>query len=89
MAVFKAVQQSNLAQQQAATQGATIHQSAARSANTYANSLDSIRSADEQLATAHRNVGVAEAALSKARVQATRDIQDLVLAEKQSPASPG
>ena len=84
MAVFKAVQQSNTAQQQAATQGATIHQSAAKSANTYANAIDGIRSADEQLASAHKNVGVAEAALSKARQQAARDIQDLVLAEKEA-----
>ena len=83
-AVFGAANQAQLVQQQNSYKGAQAHQTAAKSANTYANSLDSIRSAEEQLATAHRQVGVAEDALSQARRQATRDIQDMVLAEKEA-----
>ena len=69
-AVFQAAQQAQLVQQQASYKGAAAHQTAAKAANTYQNSLNSVLTA--------------ERALSKARLQARRDLQDMVLAEREA-----
>lgn len=74
-AVLNAVKQQQLSQQKAS-------QDATTQANAQASAADALKSAQQGLANAHLQVTVAQEALTKARRDAVRQIQDLVTAEK-------
>jgi len=77
MAVMKAVQQSQLLQQQEfAKTGKTAKQTA--------DATDQIANANENLAAAHRRVADAQKGVTDARQKAIRQLQDLILQEKQA-----
>lgn len=74
-AVIKTVQQAQLLQQQQAAQGQKINKRTA-------DSEDAIRSAQERVADSYRRVTDAQRKLTEAREAARRDLEDLILTER-------
>lgn len=83
-AIINAVQQQQLMQQQSSYQSQGQHKKEADSAGALANAYDTLKSAYQSVNDAQRQAQEATVDLTRARFAARRELEDMILAEKQA-----